>query len=103
MSRYKHLPLDFGHALRTIRASRRITHRELAEAAGVDVSFVSLIETGRRRMSLQTLEAFARALDVPVVAIVLLATPKGALPKRMAEELAGLALDVTSAEEGVRA
>jgi transcriptional regulator with XRE-family HTH domain len=41
---------------------------------GIDASHISRIETGRRGVSLKTLEAFAKALELPTVLLVLAAS-----------------------------
>ena len=54
-----------GELIRDIRGDRR--QEEIAEAAGVSVSFMSRVERGQyRNVRLPTLAAIARALDEPI-------------------------------------
>ena len=53
--------------LRRIRKERGLTQRELADASGVDPATISLIETGKRRPHLETLDSLALVLGVEVV------------------------------------
>ena len=46
------------------RTYRRLTQKQLAEAAGIDPVYLSRIETGKRAGSLRTLAAIAKVLDV---------------------------------------
>lgn len=64
--------MDFGKALRTVRAARRLSQKDVAELASLDPSYISLIEAGRRKPTLTMAEELARALDVPVYLFMLL-------------------------------
>jgi transcriptional regulator with XRE-family HTH domain len=58
--------LELGERLRAIRLLRRLTLRELAEAAGVSESFVSRLERGRSGASVATLQRLAAALTIEI-------------------------------------
>ena len=47
--------VELGERLRAIRVLRRLTLREVADAAGVSESFVSQLERGRSSASVATL------------------------------------------------
>ncbi len=53
--------------LRRIRKERGLTQRGLADASGVDPATISLIETGKRRPHLETLDSLALVLGVEVI------------------------------------
>lgn len=60
---------EVGKRIRQLRTSRfgpRITQEELADKAGISVSFLSMIERGERSPHLETLSRLAKALQVPV-------------------------------------
>jgi DNA-binding XRE family transcriptional regulator len=66
---------DFALAFRVFRASRGWTQLETARAmGGVRESMISLIESGKRQPSLETLQRAAAAFDVPLHLFVALAT-----------------------------
>ena len=46
------------------------TQEELAEAIGISLSYLSLIERGRRVPPMHTLAAIAQALEVPVTELL---------------------------------
>ena len=50
--------------LYTARTARKLSQATLAKAAGVSVSYVSMLERGQRSPPLETLEALAKALRV---------------------------------------
>ena len=58
--------LDVGERLRAIRLLRRLTLREVAEAAGVSESFVSQLERGRSSASVATLQRLAAAVGIEI-------------------------------------
>ncbi|WP_156765218.1 helix-turn-helix domain-containing protein, partial [Mycobacterium sp. 1245852.3] len=50
--------------LRELRAQRGLTLQEVGERAGIDVSTLSRLESGKRRLALDHLPRLARALSV---------------------------------------
>lgn len=50
--------------LRELRAQRGMTLQEVGERAGIDVSTLSRLESGKRRLALDHLPRLARALSV---------------------------------------
>lgn len=60
----------FGDVLRELREQRMLTQERLAFASGIDRSFISLLERGVNRATLDTLWALAEALEVSPSAVV---------------------------------
>lgn len=56
--------------LRVIRAERRISQEQLAEAAGLHRTFVGSVEREERNISIDNLERLAYALNVDVALLV---------------------------------
>lgn len=54
----------FAEVLRQVRAEKGLTQEELAFEAGVDRTFVGLLETAKRQPSLSVIFALARALKM---------------------------------------
>ena len=82
--------MDFGRAIRVIRAARGYSQRELAQRSGLTPSFISLLESGGRTPSVKTLKALADAFGVPTELITLLASDGHSLrgiPPEEAQEL----------------
>lgn len=59
--------VNVGSSLRRLREERNLTIRALAEASGLSVNTLSLIENGKSSPSVSTLQHLATALGVPIV------------------------------------
>ena len=59
-----------GAAIRKRRRAQDMTQEQLAELAGVSVSFIGHIERGTRKMSLDTFASICRALGCALGDIV---------------------------------
>jgi transcriptional regulator with XRE-family HTH domain len=68
--------VDVGRRLRALREARRLTIRALAEASGLAVNTLSLIEHGKTSPSVSTLQQLAMALQVPISAFFEPETPR---------------------------
>ena len=56
--------------LANLRANKKITQRQLAEALNIAPSAVAMYETGKRTPSLERAKEIARYFDVPVEALI---------------------------------
>ena len=56
--------------LYSARTSRKLSQAALAKAAGVSVSYISMLERGQRSPPLETLEALGKALRVSPLSLV---------------------------------
>ena len=61
--------MSLAETLRNLRRDRRLTQRTVAERAGLPVSYVSRIETGRIQPTVGTVGRLAQALGVGVAAL----------------------------------
>ena len=66
--------MNYGKAIRIVRSSRGLSQAQLGERMGTDASHISRIEAGQRGVSLKTLEACAKALQIPVFLLALVAS-----------------------------
>jgi transcriptional regulator with XRE-family HTH domain len=60
----------FGRVLREYRLKSTLSQEDLALAAGIDRTFVSLLERGKRQPSLQTIFRLAKVLGVSPATLV---------------------------------
>jgi transcriptional regulator with XRE-family HTH domain len=60
--------VDVGARLRALRETRRLSIKALAEASGLAINTLSLIEHGKSSPSVSTLQQLAVALRVPITA-----------------------------------
>jgi transcriptional regulator with XRE-family HTH domain len=58
------LNLIVGNNIRMLRRNRGLSQEEFAERCGLHRTYVGAIERGERNITLETLEKFARALNV---------------------------------------
>lgn len=63
------IDLAIGSALRGLRDRRALSARQLAANSGVSAAMISRIENGQVSPSISTLNALAKALDVPLVSL----------------------------------
>ena len=66
--------MDYAKAIRIARALADVPQRELAKRISIDSSLISMLESGKRRPSLKTLEKIASALEIPFHLLALLGT-----------------------------
>lgn len=57
---------QIGQQIRTARLRRKMTQAQLAEAADLSVPYISHVERGKKRVSLDALLRISLALDVTV-------------------------------------
>ncbi len=55
-----------GSRIRTMRLRRGMTQKQLAEASGLDRTYISTVENGRQNLSFGALSRIANALDMPI-------------------------------------
>lgn len=60
----------FGRNVRVLRADRGLTQEELADLAGVHVTYLSGVENGRRNVTLSVVERLAAALKTSPVTLL---------------------------------
>lgn len=89
--------MDYGKALRIARAIAGWQQKEVADLARIDSSHISLMEMGKRKPSVQSLERLCKALGVPKHLFMLLGAESSDLDigdpeemHRVAESLAHL-------------
>jgi len=70
-----------GWNMRRLRVARALSQERLALASGIDRSYVGRVERGLENVTISTLEAMAKALSVPVAA--LLSEPEAGAPRPM--------------------
>ena len=66
--------MNYGKALRIVRAASGLQQQELAQRAGLTASYVSLVEMGKRNPSSSAIRKLSRALNIPPHLLTLLAT-----------------------------
>jgi len=60
----------FGNRLRELRRERGISQEAFADKCGVDRTYISGIERGRRNVALRNIEAIAKALRISIATLM---------------------------------
>ena len=58
--------MNIGESIKNLRKEKKLKLKDLYEATGITVSFLSDIENGKKLPSLETLQKIAQALHTPV-------------------------------------
>lgn len=64
--------IQLGGAIGQIRRQRDLTQQEVADAIGVTKNYVSLLETGKRGATIETLSDLSELLKVPLPCLIAL-------------------------------
>ncbi|MGB7341348.1 MAG: helix-turn-helix transcriptional regulator [Phototrophicaceae bacterium] len=65
--------MNLGKAIKLCRTQRGLSQAKLAQAAEISISYLSLLERGKRDPTMSTIEALSNALNVPISILVFLA------------------------------
>lgn len=79
--------MNIGNAIKLCRTQKGYTQSTLSERAHISVSYLSLLEKGKRDPNLSTLQDISTALEVPTSILMFLASDKEELDG-VSEELA---------------
>jgi transcriptional regulator with XRE-family HTH domain len=93
--------MNLGKSIKLCRTNRGLSQDELAKRIGKSVSYVSLIEHGKRDPVVSTVEEIASALGVPMSLLMFLAAEPGELkgmPVEVRDKLAGVAFKLLNAK-----
>ena len=92
--------MNIGQAIQLARSKRKLSQAALAKRAGISVSYLSLLERGRRDPPLSTLQRVAAALLMPIEILFFLGAEDGELGqlnRELAGQLAITALELLNA------
>jgi transcriptional regulator with XRE-family HTH domain len=78
-----------GDRLRAVRESKGLSQTELQERTGLLCGYISRVENGHTTPSIQTLEKFARALEVPIYQLFYDGKQPPALPELPIRQMTG--------------
>lgn len=89
--------MNLGKAIKLCRTQKGMNQQQLAEKAKISVSYLSLLEKGKRDLNYSTLQDIATGLSVPVSIISFLAADEQELSginQVMREKLSALSLEL---------
>jgi transcriptional regulator with XRE-family HTH domain len=94
--------MNLGKSIKLCRTNRGLSQEDLANRIGMSVSYISLIEQGKRDPAISTIEEVASALGIPVSLLTFLAAEPDELrgvPEDVRDKLAGVALRLLNARQ----
>lgn len=71
--------MKFGDTLKSLRKLKLYTLKDLHIKTGLSISYLSLLEQGKRSPSLESLTKIANGINIPVAVIVFLSASKADL------------------------
>ncbi len=87
--------MNLGRAIKLCRTQRNLNQSDLAELANISVSYLSLLERGKRDPNFSTVQDIASALKIPVSILVFLGADekeRAGISPELAEKLSYTAL-----------
>jgi transcriptional regulator with XRE-family HTH domain len=80
--------MNFSKAIKIIRSVKNLEQRQLAKKIGVDSSYISLIESGKRTPSEKIITKISKELTIPNNLILLLSSEENELKNITKDEAA---------------
>lgn len=68
--------MNFGNALKMCRTQKRVSKTKLAKLSGLSISYLTLLEQGKRDPNLSTIEKICGSLNIPISIFIFLACDK---------------------------
>jgi transcriptional regulator with XRE-family HTH domain len=87
--------MNYSKAIRVARSLADLSQGQLADHAQIDRSYLSLIESGKRQPSVETIEKIAVALKLPFHLLSLLGSEETDVQSADAGQIESLALALT--------
>jgi transcriptional regulator with XRE-family HTH domain len=87
--------MNYSKAIRVARSLADLSQGDLADRAGIDRSYLSLIESGKRNASVETIEKIADALKLPFHLMALLGSEQRDIQRANARQIEDLSLALT--------
>lgn len=89
--------MNIGRAIKLCRNQKNLSKTKLAELSGLSISYLTLLEQGKRDPNLSAIEKICQALQVPTTILMFLAADndeKAGMSTELAEKLSVLALSL---------
>lgn len=91
--------MNIGKAIKLCRNQKGFTKTKLAELSGLSISYLTLLEQGKRDPNISTIEQICSALGIPTTILIFLATENDErknISPELSEKLSYLALSLMS-------
>jgi transcriptional regulator with XRE-family HTH domain len=93
--------MNIGRALSLCRTQKGMTKTALSKCANVSISYLTLLEQGKRDPNLSTINQICKALNVPTSIFMFLASDvsdRNGISRELAEKLSHTALTLMEAQ-----
>jgi transcriptional regulator with XRE-family HTH domain len=87
--------MNYSKAIRVARSLADLSQGELADRAEIDRSYLSLIESGKRQPTVETIEKIAQGLKMPFHLLSLLGSEQADIQKANPGQIESLSLALT--------
>lgn len=94
--------MNIGKALKLCRTQKGMTKTKLAESSNISVSYLTLLEQGKREPNISTINEICKALQIPPSILIFLASDSSeqqGISLELAEKLSHLALSLMEHED----
>lgn len=94
--------MNIGKALKLCRTQKGMTKTKLAENSNISVSYLTLLEQGKREPNISTINEICKALQIPPSILIFLASDSSeqqGISLDLAEKLSHLALSLMEHED----
>lgn len=94
--------MNIGRAIKLCRNQKNLSKTKLAELSGLSISYLTLLEQGKRDPNLSAIEKICQALQVPTTILMFLAADndeKAEMSTELAEKLSVLALSLIGSDD----
>lgn len=85
-----------GKAIKLVRIQREMSQADLANAAGISVSYLSLLERGKRDPAFSVVEQIACGLKIPLMILIFAASESQDISQMDRSLLGKLSLELLS-------
>lgn len=89
--------MNIGRAIKLCRNQKELSKTKLAELSGLSISYITLLEQGKRDPNLSAIIKICQALQVPATILIFLAADteeKTGISTELSEKLSVLALSL---------
>jgi transcriptional regulator with XRE-family HTH domain len=87
--------MNYSKAIRVARSLADLSQAELADRAQIDRSYLSLIESGKRQATIETIEKISQALKMPFHLLSLLGSEEEDVQKANPGQIESLSIALT--------
>ena len=96
--------MQLGKSIKLCRTNLGLSQQDLAKKIGLSVSYISMIEQGKRDPTISNVQHISKALGVPMSLLTFLAAEPEELnrvPQELRDKLAGVAIQLLNAKQAM--